>query len=238
MTYAIAKFEELESGILNIIRAADIYAVHVMAQIRGEKVDLDLVATLLNGNKITGFNLFGGTYSEDELELLEREKNFLGIAQQIVVATHTALEAYLILKFKEYYAHIASCVEERVVSNTIKRFSFRGTSDLKTNYKEILGIHLPSFEVDFHSSKGCSFQPLTSWDAIQLIYDARNDIVHKGRSVKYKATTLMDSWYPFEFVRNWVGLFDANFDRLIYEGGDSKLLKEYRERVANSGCAI
>ncbi len=159
MMHAITKFEELENGILSIVRAADIYAVHVMARIRDEKADIGLVDTLLDGNKITGFNIFGGTYKEGEIALLEREKHFLGIAQQIVVATHTAFEAYVILKFREYYAHIASCVDESDLSNTVKQFNFRGTNDLKTNYKEILGIHLPSFEIDFLSSGGAVFSP-------------------------------------------------------------------------------
>ena len=64
-----------------------------------------------------------------------------------------------------------------------------------------------------------------------LISDARNEIAHTGKSSKYKIVTLMDSWYPFDFVRRWVACFDVNFDNLIFYNRETKLIKDYKVKL-------
>lgn len=231
MIKAIDKFHKLEQGILGIVRAADVYALHTMAKIRNEEPDMDAIKSIMSGRKISGLNIFGEQYKKNELELLERDGHFAEIGQQIIVTTHTALESYLALKFREYYKFLSSGCSELPVDETLKQFNFRGLEDFKKAYKKFFGIHIPSFDIDYHTSDGCSFQPKDSWEALELIHRARNDIVHKGTPLNYQVSTLMDSWYPFEFARDWVSLFDVNFDSFIYQKIETRLYCEHKKRA-------
>ena len=235
---AIDKFSELEHGILGIIRAADLYALHTMAKLRNTEPDSQSINFIMNGEKISGFNLVGNAYTKEELLTLQNEGYFTEIGQQIIVASHTALEIYLILKFKEYYSYSFSKSDAALVEESLNQFSFRSLKDFKELYKKFFNIHLPSFEIDYHSSHGCNFQPKNSWEALKLIYGARNNIVHKGSSINYKVTSLMDSWYPFEFIRRWVTLFDTNFDLLIYKKTTTRLCSEHKQRAIQCGALI
>lgn len=235
---AIEKFHELEQGVLGIVKAADIYAVHTMANIRNEAPNMDVITSILLDNKISGLNLSNLSYKKVEIELLGAEGNFTAIGQQIIVAAHTALESYLILKFREYYRFLCSDLDEKLVEATLKLFNFRCLDDFKEAYKKFLGIHLPSFDVRYYSSDDCSFQPSDSWQALNLIYEARNNIVHKGKSIGYQVSTLMDSWYPFEFVRTWVSLFDVNFDFYIFQKKETSLYREHKDRANSAGVLI
>jgi hypothetical protein len=238
MNRAIDRFRELEQGVLGIVRAADIYALHVMAKIRRQDLDSEAVNSILSGKKISGFNLAGSLYTKHELALLEEEGHFREIGQQIIVAAHTALESYLILKFREYYRHLSISVSKEIVEETLARINFRCLDDFKNAYKSFFKIHLPSFDVQFYTSSGCNFCPTNSWQALNLVYQARNDIVHKGESTRYKVASLMDSWYPFEFVRIWVAAFDVNFDSYIYDNKETKLYREHMQRAISSGVTI
>ncbi len=231
MTKAIEKFRELEQGVLGIVRAADVYALHVMAKIRNEEPPLETIASIMDNNKISGLNLIGSLYKKKEFEMLEKEGHFTEIGQQIIVASHTALESYLILKFREYYRYLVSSSNDQIIEETFKKINFRSLDDFKNLYKKFFNIHLPSFEIDFHTSEGCNFFAKNCWAALQLLYTIRNDIVHKGSPANYKVLTLMDSWYPFEFVREWVRLFDENFNCFIYEKKETNLYREYKKRA-------
>ncbi len=238
MIRAIDKFHELDRGVLGVVRAADVYALHVMAKIRNQDIDMDVIDSILSGNKISGLNLVGSAYTKNELKQLEEEGHFIEIGQQIIVAAHTALESYLILKFREYYRHLTLGSNEEIVEETLSRLNFRCLNDFKDAYKKFFKIHIPSFDVGYHSSDRCNFEPENSWEALILIYNVRNDIVHKGVSIDYKVSSLMDSWYPFEFVRNWVSGFDANFDSYIYHNTETKLYREHKERAISDGISI
>ena len=235
---AIDKFHDLEKGILGIIRAADVYAYHAIAKIRNEEIDMQSINFIMSGTKISGFNIVGDTYKKDEFEILKNEEYFTAIGQQIIVASHTALETYLILKFKEYYKYIFSKSDSLLVEESLKKINYRNLKDFKEIYKTFLNIHIPSFEIDYHSSNDCSFKPINTWEALTLIYATRNDIVHKGISINYDVSTLMDSWYPFDFVRRWVTLFDANFDSFIYLQKETRSCREHKQRAVKNGTKI
>lgn len=229
---AIETFHKLEEGILGIIKAADIYTVHVIAKYRNSEADKDLIDRLLTANKISGFALHSWSYTDEELKAFEENGLIKDIGQQIVLATYTALEFYLIEKFKEYYRYTMKEKEIAFVENSLERFSFRSLNEIKKHYWELFSIHLPAFVVDYYSTDKSSFHPKDSWEAMRLLSDARNEIAHAGESEVYKVVTLLDAWYPFEFVRRWVVLFDANFDFLIYKGYETGPIKEYKKRLA------
>ncbi|MGH7802350.1 MAG: hypothetical protein ACREOW_17275 [Thermodesulfobacteriota bacterium] len=104
--------------------------------------------------------------------------------------------------------------------------------DIKRIYKNILGIYLAIFEMDeiFIDDKS-SFRPRTTWEGIKIIEKARHEIAHKGESTEYKITILPDVWYPCDFIRRWVGIFDYNFDEKIYKGRVTELIQNYNKRV-------
>lgn len=231
---AIDKFNELDQGVLGIVRAADVYAIHVMSAIKGEAPPLDSIRTILGGNKMSGWNI-GGSYSEEELLALEKKGHFKEIGQQIIVATHTALESYLILKFQEYYKHLFSGCNANAIDISLNKFNLRCLKDFKENYVKLFGIHLPSFEFEFIVDARCNFKPQNCWEAIRIIDESRHDIVHKGALVNYKVISPMDSWYPFEFVRKWVLLFDSCFNHFIYENRETPLYLEHKNRAIKAG---
>lgn len=233
MLKAIEVFSEQEKGLLNIIKAADVYALHVLANIRNQEPEKDVINEIIKSNKISGLNLFGWVYKGEEIKILEKNKHLQQIGQQILLATYTAFEIYLIEKFKEYYKYLSEHKDDDFIDRTIKRFSFRSLDEIKNNYFDLLRIHLPSYDVDYESDDSSTFQPKTSWEAIKLISLARNEIAHNGYSESYKIITLMDSWYPFDFVRRWVDSFNANFDTLIYEKWETSRIKEYLEELNN-----
>jgi hypothetical protein len=228
---ALEAFNIQEKGILNIIRAADIYAICLLAKISASELNKEQIDEILKGNKITGYNLLSNHYTEYELNYLKDNGHFREIGQQIIFQTYTMLELYLISKFKEYYLFLTRVEPNKIMHETLKRFSFRNLSDIKRNYDDIIDIHLPSFDVDYiFSDKNCLFQPKDSWGAINIISKARNEIAHQGYSISYPVSTLMDSWYPFEFTRRYIDLFDANFNIFIYKKYETSLIKEYKIR--------
>jgi hypothetical protein len=231
MNKAIDIFERLEKGILNIIKAADIYTLHIIAEYRNNEVDKETINAILKSNRISGFNVVGFLYKDEEIKLLTEHAHIKNIGEQIVFATYTTLEIYLIEKFKEYYQYFLRDKDAAFVENSLKTFAFRSLKDLEKHYYEILTIHLPSFDIEYYSDDKSSFQHKYSWEAICTISKARNEIAHDGESKKYKIVTLLDSWYPFEFVRRWVRFFNDNFDYLIYEGKETRLIKEYKNRL-------
>lgn len=112
-----------------------------------------------------------------------------------------------------------------------------GGSALEVFERQATGIMnlLPVIE----TTEECSWQPQDSWEALRLVARARNEIVHVGASRCYVVGALTDAWYPFEFVRDWVAHFDANFDALVFEGVRYPLVEEYerRRRKAAGGDA-
>ena len=235
MTTAIEAFNIQEKGILNIIRAADIYAICLLAKFRGVDPNMEQITSILEGNRITSYNLMSMHYSKDEFIQLKEKGHFREICQQIIFQTYTMLESYLILKFKEYYFYLTSKTTHKIINESLKMFNFRSLTDLKRNYNDILDIHLPSYDFDyFYSDDKCSFKPKDSWEAINIIAKARNEIAHQGISSSYIANTLMDSWYPFDFIRRWIGSFDVNFNMLIYENRETGLIKEYKLKRVSS----
>lgn len=233
MAKAMEVFNKSEKGILSIINAADIYLVCLISKFRNDSsLREELINKIIEAKNISGFNLFGWLYKEEEMKFLKDEEKVKYIGQQILLAAYAALEAYLIEKFKEYYAYLLKDKEDAFIEETIKRFSFRSMRDIEDNYYKLLKIHIPSFDIDYPSDNKSNFQPKNSWEAIKLIETARHEIAHQGESKIYSVITLMDSWYPFEFTRRWVDSFNVNFDFLIYKEIKTNSIKQYELRLS------
>ncbi len=228
----LAVFEAHARGILNIIKAADIYALHIKAAYHNTEVDKELISKILKSDAISPLAFDGWSYQKNELAALEETGHMKNIGQQIIVATYTALEVYLIEKFKEYYRFLLKDRDTDIIENSLKRFSFRSLEEIKKHYKDILKIHLPSFNITYYRTPKCNWRPKDCWDAIITLGEARNQIAHAGSTKDYKLVTLMDAWFPFEFVCDWVRSFDVDFDNLIYRGKESAAIKDYKELLA------
>ena len=228
---AIEIFKELENGVLELCKAADVYAMHIMAKLRNSEPDTEVINRILFDNSVSFFNLVGDAYRDDEIKILQENKSFRRIGEQILLSSYAALEIYFIEKFKEYYRFLCKDAPQNIVEETLKRFSFRNLDEIKRHYDEVLGIHLPTVEMDrIVTTNKANFEPESCWDAICMLAKERNNIAHTGAAKDYQVVTLLDSWYPFEFVRRWVMLFDYNFDMSIYEKREPPLIKEYKKR--------
>lgn len=229
---AIDLFGELENGILHSIKAAEIYALHVGSIYGGRELNQSLIRGIITDKVMSGIRVLSISYGQVEKEEIVQKGYLVNIGNQILLATYTALEVYLINKFKEYTHHKAKGnkeLNERLLDN----LSFRSLAEIRRLYKEILEIYLLQFEIDNSVSfdEHSSFKPKNTWDGITTIEKARHEIAHEGRAKTYEIHILPDVWDAFEFVRRWVMLFDANFDALIYEGRSSRLIREYKKRV-------
>lgn len=227
-------YESQEESILNVVKAADIFALNLLAKFRNSPAPpSDTIESILNGAvSIVNFTAF--TFNESERELLSREGHFRSIGQQILATSYTAIELYLTNKFYEYYRSTMKGLSERFIEASIKQMYIRNLKDLSKLFYDFFDIHLPSFDFDFFTGEGCNFTPTTAWDALMLLSTARNEIAHKGESVSYKITTLVDSWYPFEFTRHYVDYFEYNFDDFVYCQKVSRLVLEHNERLLKS----
>ena len=230
---ALAIFERHDAGILNLVRAADIYATHLVARLRKVPVDPQIVEAVMEHRKISGLVFLAMSYSTTEREMLAQEGHLREIGQQIVVASYTAFEAYLVNKFGEYFRFRQSGADTRTTEASLVHFRravARSLDQARSVYRDVLDIDIRWFEIDtIYTTKDCAFAPDGTWDGLQLLSKTRNDIVH-ANDVTYRIGTLTDAWYPFEFIRNYVHLFDANFDGWIYEGRAFRLIDRYSER--------
>jgi hypothetical protein len=230
-TKASEIFRNLDAGIMILVKAADLYTLQLLARRRNEQVSQDLIDIILRENRISGFTIDSNVYLPEEIAMLERTGLFRQVGEQIVLATYTAVEIYLIEKFKEYFSHRLRNASPELVQRTLNRFTFRSLQEISGHYFDILGIHLPSFDFQFFTDAKARFVPHDSWAALNLLSTARNEIAHKGSSSSYKIAIPVDSWYPFEFVRGWVSHFDANFDIFVYEEQEPSLIKDYKQRL-------
>ena len=234
-TSSIETFDTLHEGVLDLIRAADLYTVTLLAYHAKREVDSVVRNTILEGKHVSGYALTGDAYSAADLAFLESSGSLTRVGEQIVLATYTAIEVYLENKFIELTRVLCKGAPSAILDPMTSRFRFRGLEDLKMGFFDILGIHLPSFDCGYFVDPKSHFQPDSSWAAITLLSNARNQIAHTGHSAIYPVKTLLDAWFPFDFARRWVSLFDCNFNSLILEGRLTSQILEYRSRLKSAG---
>jgi hypothetical protein len=229
--WAKAVFDDLEAGLLELIRAADLLALHTLAKMRGEDPPKVTVDAIMQGNRVSSLLLARESYTKEELRMLRTLRPFRRTGEQIVMATYNALEIYLVEKFSEYFLYLGSKAPQRLVSQSLEQFSFRSLDEIRRHYSRVFQIYLPAFEFDFYIDPETQFKAANCWEALKKIAAARNEIAHKGQSLSYYVGTPLDFWYPFDFTRQWVGYFEANFNPYIYEGRETSLIREYKSRV-------
>lgn len=230
---AFGLFESLRKGILLQFEAAGIYCESLFAIINDRPIDQNHFRKLINEPVISGLSMFEQFYKDSDFEYLEKNEKMKYFGQQILLSVYTVLEIYFIEKFKEYMSYRLSNLDSSLQSNIIDKIvrSLRSIDDIKESYYKYLDIHLPSFDIkEIFTQPRCSFKPPDAWNAIIILSKARNEIAHSGIAQSYKVTTLLDCWYPFEFINYYIPLFDANFDSLLYKNRKNRLIVEYEKR--------
>ena len=104
-TQAKKVFDDLEKGIMNIVKATDIFTIHLLANARKEDPSREVIQTVLTSPAISSFSLLGQSYNREEIRMFEDKEHVRRIGEQIILATYTAVEIYLIEKFREYYTY-------------------------------------------------------------------------------------------------------------------------------------
>ena len=188
MKTAKAVYESVEKSILDMFKAADIYALHLLSKFRNSPPPTnDTIESIVNGSSSL-LRLTGALYTKAERQLLEKDGHLRSIGQQILVASYTAVELYLINKFQEFFRNTLAGVPDAFVEASIEQLSFRSLKDISKLYFNFYNIHLPSFDIKFHTVEESNFRPNTAWQALQLLSTARNEIVHRGESVATGST--------------------------------------------------
>ncbi len=92
---AIALFEDLEKGILQSIKAAEIYTLHLGSIYADRQLDQSLIGDIVTDRAMSGVRVLGICYTEAERKELTEKGQLINIGSQILLATYTALEFYL-----------------------------------------------------------------------------------------------------------------------------------------------
>lgn len=215
---AIEAFRKQEENILHLLRAADVYTQHVIADMRQKPVDQELISKIVKNGYLSTLNYSWRFFlSQGEYDQLREEGQTKKICEEIVLSVYTAVEQYLISKFKDYLKYSLSTQPDRIFTAVDKGVSFRCLDQIKKNYKDYFDIHLPSFEPEQGGFEESWFQPTSSWEGIKMLSKARNEIAHEGTSKSYDIFYLIDAYAPLHFTTRWISLFDVNFDSMIYE---------------------
>lgn len=227
---AIEAFRKQEENILHLLRAADVYTQHVIANMRQKPVNQELISKIVNNGCLSTMNYSWRFFlSQCEYDQLREEGQTKKICEEIVLSIYTAVEQYLISKFKEYLKHSLSIQPDRIFTAVDKRVSTRSLGQIKDNYKDYFGIDLPSFEPKQGGFEESWFQPTSSWEGVTMLSKARNEIAHEGTSKSYDIFYLIDAYAPLHFSTRWVSLFDANFDSMIHDKKKYSIVRRHDE---------
>ncbi len=224
-------FDNQVKGILSQIQVLDIYFLNLINIIRKQPAESGAIKNIIDASLISGYNLLETLYTQEEFEYFEKNEKIKYAGQHILYSIYTAIENYFIEKFREYFIYKLANTDNKLTERILKNISFRSLKEIKNNYSDYLDIHLPFFDVDYLTQAKCNFHPKNSWEGLLLLSDIRNDVAHNGMTDKYKISTLMDCWYPFEFVRNYIMYFDTSFDELFYQGRKTRLIQLYQENI-------
>jgi hypothetical protein len=230
---AIEAFTKQEENILHLLRAADVYTQHVISNMRQKPVNQELISKIVNDGCLSTLNYSWRFFlSESEYDQLREEGQTKKICEEIVLSVYTAVEQYLISKFREYLKHSLGTQSDTMFAAVCKRVSFRNLDQIKENYEDYFSIHLPSFEPEQRGFEESWFQPKSSWEGITMLSRARNEIAHDGTSKSYDIFYLIDAYSPLHFSTRWVSLFDANFDSMIYDNQKFSIVRKHDEQYA------
>ena len=214
-------FEITCGSILSLIRCADIYGLHAISLFRGESPDLALIRRIIQEKEVSFHaHSWQWTMRREEYDEFDNDGHLRSMCEHIVFSSYVAVEAYLKGKFKEYFDHMYKAPDQERQDLLLKRISLRSLQELSEQYWKYLRIKLPDFNHPQIATYAEAewFNPATSWQGLKQLEECRNQLAHSGRMNSARLVVLVDAMSVFQFCRNYVMLFDANFDSYIYHG--------------------
>ena len=226
---AITVYRSMCNSIYLIINAANIHSEHLIAKAENRNVDNSVIDILIKGG-MTGDLMNSGWLSETTKEQIKPKVK--PIVNSVIVSSYTALEVYFRNKFEELLELRLNTDNNNLITQVVSNLNFQGLSRIKRNFKDILDIHLELYKgYKLIDSVDPFFESKDLWKIIEEIASARNEIVHRGDSIGFGANGLADAWGVFDFSRQWVESFDANFNMYFYDGFKTDLFFEYEEQL-------
>ena len=220
---ALTTFEQKAKRIESLIRCADVYGLNVLALLRDEQPDINLVKQVIKGPGYSTQVLTKDWHFEvEEQEVFEKEAHLKAICEQIVFASYVATEDYLIAKFKEYYS-LAKDIDPPEVDEKhleVNGIFLSGQENIKRNFRRHLDIRLNKFNHPqvsvFHEAKW--FHPESCWEGMKTLSRFRIGIAHAKNEESMGPIMLVDAYSAFDFCRRYARLFDCNYDMRFYDG--------------------
>lgn len=152
-------------SIKSLVRCADVYGLHALANARGEPVNNDVIQEIISQKGLSplAFSWQFLMTSEEYAEFGKRG-HLRSICEHIIFASYVALEAYLIAKFSEYFTRKYSSIEAAQRVAILKKIKPRCLDEIKKHYVEFLEIRLAQFEPEPGVYEEAPwFHPDSSW---------------------------------------------------------------------------
>ncbi len=213
---AIGTFKTQESNIRYLLQAADVYTQHLISGMRQQPADQIAISKIIGENCMSVMNFTRRlVITDSEHEQLRSNGQTKKICEEIVMSVYTAVEQYLINKFKEHLHQLLSSQSSAMREAIDKRVSFRSLDQIKENYREFFGVNVVSIAPNFICIEDCWFQPNSAWEGVVLLSKARNEIAHDGTSKSFNIFYLLDAFAPLNFASSWIHQFDFHFESFV-----------------------
>jgi hypothetical protein len=220
---ALTKFEQRAKRIESLIRCADVYGLNVLALLRNEEPDINLVKKIITeGGYSTQALTTDLLFKVEEQEAFEKEAHLKAICEQIVFASYVATEDYLIAKFKEYYSWAKEIDPSEVDKQHLQdnKIFLSGLENIKKYFRKHLDVRLNKFDHPQVSvfTEAKWFCPESCWEGIKKLSAFRHDIAHAKDEERMRPIMLVDAYSALDFCRSYTLLFDCNYDNWFYDG--------------------
>jgi len=228
MTEAYGAFRKNTESIESLIRGADIYCQHLLAISRSKEPDRALIEKIITQKQLSTLAWSWRFYmTPKEHDEFDKAGHLRRMCEHIVFASYVALESYLISKFREYFGNVFSALGDERCSALLEHLSFRNLQEIERRYSALLNIRIAAFEPDVGVLDEVEwFQPKSTWDGLRILEKVRNELAHSGEVHSHNIIVLVDAWSPFDFVCEWVELFESNFNDFFFEGRITRSVRD------------
>jgi hypothetical protein len=214
-------FERACESISSLIRCADVFGLHALSLARTTPPDVGLIERIIKEKGVSQLaHSWQWFMKKEEREEFGEKGHLRAVCEHIVFASYVVVEAYLLGKFREYFAHLYTAPDAEKLDGLIKRFSFRDLDETNKHFSRCLGIPLARFNHPQVSTyeEAPWFNPSSCWVGLKQLETYRNQLAHSGRMEGAKLVVLVDAWSAYEFCRRYAQLFECNYNSKIYEG--------------------
>lgn len=221
---AFVAFQKNMASTTSLVRCADIYGIHALANLRGEAPNVELINKIIATDGLSTLTWSWALFMTNEERSKFGEHGHLrAVCEHIVFASYVAVESYLIGKFREYFTHKYSSMNKDQQDSILKKISLRSLDEIKRQYADILHVNIAHFEPTVGIFEEAPwFHPPSCWKGLKILEECRNSLAHCGEMKNARLVVLVDAWSVREFCREWVEYFESHFDDLIFHNRASE----------------